>query len=64
MDKQEWIKRCSKRFMERAGMTSIEADGYAQTMHAEWSEDFADDPEGAADEEMSCWDDDGDGPVD
>ena len=54
----EWMRRLRARFIERAGEGADEiADA---TTFAEWSDGFEDDPEGAADEEMSYWDNDGD----
>lgn len=54
---QRWLARYRQRFMERAGLDETAADALA---HAETfavlSELFEDDPEGAADEEMSYWD--------
>jgi hypothetical protein len=54
----EWMSRLRQRFIDRAGEG---ADAVADAVSfAEWSDGFEDDPEGAADEEMSCWTDDGD----
>ena len=57
MDKEEWLKRCEAQFEKRTGDKDFSE--IVQICYDENLEDFADDPEGAADEEMSCWDDDG-----
>lgn len=55
---EAWMRRLRARFIERAGEG---ADAVADAVtFAEWSDGFEDDPEGAADEEMSYWDGDGD----
>lgn len=60
---EEWKRRYAARIIacaswnERAAMHCAEA-GYE--VMRDGCEEFADDPEGAADEEMSCWTDDGD----
>lgn len=52
----EWMARLRARLIERGGEgADVVADA---TTFAQWSEDFEDDPEGAADEEMSNWSDD------
>ncbi len=57
MTEQEWLERYKRRFMERAKMTAAQAEIFGDAeMFATLSEFFEDDPEGAADEEMSCWD--------
>lgn len=57
----EWMDRLRKRFAERAAMSDegVRAVSDACTFE-EWSDGFEDDPEGAADEEMSYWAGDGD----
>ena len=57
MDKEEWLKRCEAQFEKRTGNKYFKEA--ARACYNEMLEDFEDDPEGAADEEMSCWDDDG-----
>ena len=58
MTKQEWIDRYKARFVEVAGLTPEQACACATAESFEvLSDGFADDPEGAADEEMSCWTD-------
>lgn len=63
ISKEEWQQRFAARIMkyadwaEQPAMQAAES-GY-EYMTTE-SPEFANDPEGAADEEMSCWTDDGD----
>jgi len=60
MTEQEWLDRYKRRFMERAALSDGEAQHLvdeAVADFAEASEMFEDDPEGAADEEMSYWSD-------
>lgn len=58
LTEDEWMRRLRARLLERGG------DGADQVAdccsYAEWREGFENDPEGAADEEMSYWTDDGD----
>jgi hypothetical protein len=55
---EEWMRRLRARFIQRAGDG---ADAVADAVtFAEWSDGFEDDPEGAADEEMSYWEAAGD----
>lgn len=58
LTEDEWMRRLRARLVERAGPGADEVADAAS--FAEWSEGFEDDPEGAADEEMSYWTDDGD----
>lgn len=56
-DQQEWLRRYKQRFIERADLTEAQAAACAEAEpFDEISEMFEDDPEGAADEEMSYWD--------
>ena len=59
LDKQEWLRRYQQRFVDVA---KLDADAARQCAECETferlSEGFEDDPEGAADEEMSYWDGD------
>lgn len=68
MTRDQWLTKCAAQFHDKGGMESGEAAAYAITMAvvqvadnglnpADW-----DKPEDAAAEEMSCWDNDGDGP--
>lgn len=56
---EEFMRRLRAHFVERAGPG---ADAIADSLPvAEWRVDnFENEPEDAADEEMSCWTDDGD----
>lgn len=60
----EWQQRFAARIMKHADWAEQPAMQAAESgyeyMTTE-SPEFANDPEGAADEEMSCWTDDGDG---
>lgn len=57
MTENEWMTRYKQRFIEIAGVseTQAEALGEAESF-AVLSDMFEDDPEGAADSEMSYWD--------
>ncbi|MCK4121351.1 hypothetical protein HFK83_03065 [Ralstonia pseudosolanacearum] len=56
MDKNEWISRCEKRYMDRGGANAIVARQFAEAAY-EAQQEFADDltPEEAADVDMSYW---------
>ena len=58
MTKEAWLERYEKRFVDRAGLTVHQAAacGDAEAFEV-LSEGFEDDPEGAADSEMSYWTD-------
>lgn len=57
MNKLLWAIRYARHMKKRSGMKFTEAYYWAHVAldDTEAYEDFADDPEGAADEEMSCW---------
>lgn len=56
MGKQEWLDRYAAHIVKVAGVTAEHAAKCAKAEPYEvLSEMFADDPEGAADEEMSYW---------
>ena len=56
MDSDEWLRRYRQRFIDRAQVTPTQAALIAEAESFEClSEFFEDDPEGAADEEMSYW---------
>ncbi len=56
MTEAEWLERYKQRFIERAELTPTQAQAFAEAeSFATLSEFFEDDPEGAADEEMSYW---------
>lgn len=53
---EEWLRRYRQRFIDRAELSETQADACASAESFEvLSEMFEDDPEGAADEEMSYW---------
>ena len=57
MTEPEWITRYKQRFIERAALTDTQAQALVEAVEiSEAREYFEDDPEGAADEEMSYWD--------
>jgi hypothetical protein len=58
MDKDSWISRCAAQFEKVAGVPEKDAFFMAGVAFDETHDDFEDDPEGAADSEMSYWDDD------
>lgn len=56
LTRDEWLSRYKQRFVEQADLTLEQAEQCAKAESFEvLSEYFEDDPEGAADEEMSCW---------
>jgi hypothetical protein len=58
--KEEWLSRYKAQFVKVAGVTAEYAEDCASADTFEvLSDGFEDDPEGAADSEMSYWDDDG-----
>lgn len=55
---EEFMRRLRARFVERGGEGAEEV---SETLPVDaWREEFDNDPEAAADEEMSYWEDDGD----
>jgi hypothetical protein len=51
-----WLARYRRRFEEVAGLTAVQSAACANAESFDvLSEGFEDDPEGAADEEMSYW---------
>lgn len=55
---ETWLCRYRQRFIDAAGLTAAEAQRCAEAEpFAVLSDMFEDDPEGAADSEMSYWDD-------
>lgn len=59
MNRKEWLDRYAARFVAVAGLSIDQACACANAeSYAVLSEGFEDDPEGAADEEMSYWDGD------
>lgn len=59
LTQDEWLRRYKQRFIDRADLTETQAQACSEAESFETlSEFFEDDPEGAADEEMSYWDGD------
>lgn len=58
MEKEDWIKRCEAQFDKMIGGERANWRDAAEMCYSEMLDDFQDDPEGAADEEMSYWDND------
>lgn len=59
MTEEEYLRRYAARIKERTGLTDEAADACAHAVPFEdLSEMFEDDPEGAADEELSYWEPD------
>lgn len=57
IDRAAWLDRYKARFMAVAGLTETQAEACADAEPFEvLSDGFEDDPEGAADMEMSYWD--------
>jgi hypothetical protein len=56
MTKDEWIARCAARFVAEAGLEAERAREFAEAcFENDGTGYFSDDPEGSADEDMSCW---------
>jgi hypothetical protein len=57
MTESEWLERYQRRLMDKAHLPESSAKACAEAeSFAVLSEWFEDDPEGAADEELSYWD--------
>jgi len=57
MTQEEWMRRYRQTFMDVAGLSESEAKEMAEAIgFKEASSEFEDDPEGAAQMEMSYWD--------
>jgi hypothetical protein len=56
LSREEWIARCTARYVERGGVEEADARGFAETS---WDEELYREypPEDAADEDMSYWGD-------
>lgn len=56
MTEQEWLDRYQRRFVEVVGLTESQAKSCAEAETFDvLSDGFEDDPEAAADSEMSYW---------
>ncbi|MCL4664449.1 hypothetical protein L0Z16_03445 [Burkholderia multivorans] len=52
----EWLRRCAARFVQRADVEQRIADSFAEAAFENVADfGFENDPEGAADSEMSYW---------
>ena len=58
MERDEWLQRCSARFKERSNLDATESNKFAEAMLEFFDGDLTEDPEKAADEDMSNWDND------
>lgn len=56
--KEEWIQRSAARFKDRGGLTEEEAREQAKASFETVNGDLSENPEDAADEDMSYWDND------
>ncbi|WP_321799770.1 hypothetical protein [Burkholderia sp. BCC1988] len=56
MSDAEWLRRCAARFVQRGNVEQRIADSFAEAAFENVADfGFEDDPEGAADCEMSYW---------
>lgn len=69
LSREEWLRRYRQRFVKVAGFTDAQADDAARAVctgpgddvgFIELSDGFENEPEAAADEEMSYWEGNGD----
>lgn len=59
IEKQEWIARCKAQFVKRAGLDDGQAQTCAEVVYDNEADFDLTTPEESADNEMGCWDDDG-----
>lgn len=62
MTEQEWRDRYAQRMALQTQTTKEDYIECAQAVDDATIDEWRDDPEGCADEELLCWDDDGGGP--
>lgn len=55
--KNEWLTRCAARYQQRAGMDADEARQAAESSLENLDDDLTENPEDAADEDFTCWQD-------
>lgn len=55
MDEQHWLRRCADRFMQRAGMSDEDAMGCARACFENLGNDLTENPEDAADDDLTYW---------
>lgn len=53
----EWVMRCAVRYQQRGGMNPKEAVNAAESSLENLDGDISENPEDAADEDMTCWQD-------
>ncbi len=58
MNKEEWLTRCAARFATRGGLHLKQARDFAEAALENLNGDLTENPEEAADEDMSYWTDD------
>jgi len=59
LTREEWIKKCAERLQQRGGMDEAQSIDVAEAQLENLDDDLTEDTVEAADEEMSCWTDDG-----
>ena len=57
MSKEKWLEKCAKHFEQHAVLINVAAIEIAESCFEQFYADYPEDPEGAADEEMSYWGD-------
>lgn len=57
MEKEEWIRRCAARFEQRGGLHLNQARDFAEACLENLDGDLTENPEDAADEDMTYWGD-------
>ena len=55
MDKEEWLTKCAARFETRGGLHLKQARGFAEAALENLDGDLTENPEEAADEDMTRW---------
>lgn len=55
MTKEEWLNRCAARYQQRSGMEAGEAMKAAEASLENLDNDVTENPEDAADEDLTCW---------
>lgn len=57
MDENEWLSRCAAQYMKRIGMSEEDARDAAKAALENLDNDLTENPEDAADEDLSYWQD-------
>lgn len=55
ISKDEWLQRCAARYQHRAGIEASEAMSCAEASLENLDGDLTENPEEAADEDLTCW---------